>query len=92
MPFGILQALLMGLLGVLCGIFYSFGELIIDGLVTFGILSSEAVSTPGLSTGTLLAFGALIGMPTIFIVIDFLKESSRGFCIIYLKDGSVAST
>jgi hypothetical protein len=57
------QAVIFGLLGLLAGILYAFGGLIIDALVTMGwIITSE---TPGLSYGTVLAFGALIGMPLI---------------------------
>ena len=49
-----LQAVLGAYVGLLCGILYSFGGLIYDLL------------TIGLNWGTLLAFGALIGMPIIF--------------------------
>jgi len=63
------QAFLTGLVGVICGIIYSFGGLIIDTLVSIDWISSS--ETPGLSFGTFLAFGALIGMPIIFIVIGF---------------------
>ena len=61
------QVFLMGSVGLLLGIWYSFGGLIIDILVSTGWLSSTAMETPGLSEGTLLAFGALIGMPAIFM-------------------------
>jgi hypothetical protein len=64
------QSLLFALLGLLAGILYSFGGLLIDTLVTLGwIVSSE---TPGLSHGTILAFGALIGMPLILGAIGFI--------------------
>jgi len=66
------QAILTTLLGTLCGVLYSFGGLIIDTLVTTGFLSTESMSTPGLSFGTVLAFGALIVMPIIFAVFGFL--------------------
>jgi len=57
-------------LGLLLGILYSFGGLLIDTLVTLGwIVSNE---TPGLSYGTVLAFGALIGMPLIGAIFGFL--------------------
>ena len=56
----------MGLIfGMICGILYSFGGAIIDILVTLEFLSPTAIQTPGLSDGTFLAFGALIGMPLI---------------------------
>lgn len=62
----------MALVGMVCGIIYSIGGLIIDALVTIGLLSSESLSSPGLSYGTILAFGALVGMPVIFASIGFL--------------------
>ena len=65
------QAFLFGLIGIICGILYSFGGLIIDILVSIKWVSSS--ETPGLSYGTLLAFGALIGIPIIFITIGFLS-------------------
>lgn len=66
------QAVLGGLVGFLCGIVYSFGGLIIDVLVSAGFLSAEKMSTPGLSYGTVLAFGALIGMPVIMAASGFV--------------------
>lgn len=50
--------------GLVLGVLYSFGGLLIDTLVSLGWISTP--ETPGLSYGTLLAFGALIGMPVIF--------------------------
>jgi len=64
------QALLMTLVGLFAGILYSFGGLILDTLVTVGWITSN--ETPGLSHGTILAFGALIGMPIIFGIVGFL--------------------
>jgi len=64
------QAVLMALVGLLAGILYSFGGLIIDALVSYELVISE--ETQGLSWGTVLAFGALIGMPVIFAVAGFL--------------------
>ena len=72
LSFAKFQALLMGLTGVLFGILYSFGGLFIDTLVSLEILSPELASTPGLSFGTVLAFGALIGMPLLFAFLGFL--------------------
>lgn len=61
----------MGLLiGFLLGVMYSFGGLILDTLVTFGWLNS--IQTIGLSIGTILAFGAILGMPIIFSILGFL--------------------
>lgn len=50
-------------LGLIAGIAYSFGGAIIDALVSAGWVTSD--ETPGLSSGTVLAFGALLGMPVI---------------------------
>jgi len=66
------QGMVAGLVGLVCGIFYAFGGLIVDILVSAGILSAEAMATPGLSIGTLLAFIDLIGMPIIFVIVGFL--------------------
>jgi len=70
--FASVTTFLFGLVGIFCGVLYSFGGLIIDILVSLEILSAEAMSTPGLSYGTILAFGALIGMPVIFSCFGFL--------------------
>lgn len=64
------QAVLMALVGLLGGTLYSFGGFIIDALVSFGWITSE--ETPGLSYGTVLAFGAIIGMPFLFAASGFL--------------------
>ncbi len=69
-PFAKFQALLMAMLGLLAGIYYSFGGLLVDGLVSLGWISSS--ETPGLSYGTVLAFGALIGMPLIAAAVGFV--------------------
>jgi hypothetical protein len=58
------QTIMGALIGLILGILYSFGGLIIDTLVTLGLITSS--ETPGLSYGTVLAFGALVGMPIIF--------------------------
>ena len=69
LSFAIFQGFLGTLLGLIAGIFYSFGGLIIDVLVSLGWVTTS--ETPGLSYGTLLAFGALIGMPLIGAVAVF---------------------
>jgi hypothetical protein len=69
LSFAKLLAVMGALIGLACGILYSFGGLIIDALVTLGWITSA--ETPGLSYGTVLAFGALIGMPVIFAVAGF---------------------
>ena len=71
LPFALFQGWLTTLLGLVCGILYSFGGLLIDAGVSLGWISGEAWGTPGLSYGTVLAFGALIGMPVIFGLIGF---------------------
>jgi hypothetical protein len=47
----------LAIVGLIAGIVYSFGGLIIDGLGSLGWITSN--ETPGLSFGTVLAFGAL---------------------------------
>jgi hypothetical protein len=64
------QTIIFALLGLLAGILYSVGGLIIDTFVTLNIIISA--ETPGLSYGTILAFGALIGMPAIGAAFGFL--------------------
>ena len=71
-PFALFQAVLVGLIGVICGILYAFGGLLMDTLVSLNIFSPESMSTPGLSYGTLMAFGALAAMPVIGAFIGFL--------------------
>ncbi len=69
LSFAKLQAFIFSILGLLAGIIYSFGGLILDILVTLGWISSG--ETPGLSIGTVLAFGALLGMPLIGATFGF---------------------
>ena len=71
-----LHATALGFLGLLAGILYSFGGLLIDTLVTLNWMTSN--ETPGLSYGTVLAFGALIGMPCIFGTIGFAAGTIIG--------------
>ena len=66
-----LHTILGALVGLILGVIYSFGGLLIDTLVTMGWITSQ--ETPGLSYGTVLAFGSLIGMPIIFAMF-FLAE------------------
>jgi hypothetical protein len=70
LSFAKFQAILMGFLGLAAGIIYSFGGLAIDILVSLEWVTST--ETPGLSFGTILAFGALIGMPIIFAASGFI--------------------
>ena len=65
---------IMAFVGLIAGVLYSFGGLIIDALVSIGWITST--ETPGLSFGTILAFGALIGMPLIFAVFGFISAST----------------
>jgi hypothetical protein len=60
LSFAKFQAVLFGLLGVLAGIVYSVGGLIYD------------LSTKGLSSGSGLAFLAMIGMPILFAAVGFI--------------------
>jgi hypothetical protein len=64
LSFAKLHTMLGALIGLILGILYSFGGLLIDTGVSIGWITSQ--ETPGLSYGTVLAFGALIGMPAIF--------------------------
>jgi hypothetical protein len=64
------QTIMGTLIGLITGIIYSVGGLIIDILVSLGWITSS--ETPGLSYGTILAFGALVGMPLIFALIGFV--------------------
>ena len=66
------QALLMCLLGLVAGLLYSFGGLAIDLMVSAQLLSSVLYETSGLSYGTILAFGALLGMPITFAFLGFI--------------------
>jgi hypothetical protein len=70
LSFAKFQAVLGALIGLIAGILYSLGGAIIDTLVSLGWIVSE--ETPGLSFGTVLAFGALIGMPLIFATFGFM--------------------
>ena len=70
------QALIGALIGLIFGIIYSFGGLIIDTLVSLGWVTTT--ETPGLSYGTILAFGALIGMPLIGLAGGFIVGIAGG--------------
>ena len=54
------------LVGLACGVLYSFGGLIVDLL------------TIGLNWGTLMAFGALLGMPLVFGGVGFAAGAVVG--------------
>ncbi len=69
-PFLKFQTTMGGVFGLMMGIFYAFGGLIIDILVSVNWITCS--ETLGLSYGTLLAFGALIGMPIIFAGIGLI--------------------
>ena len=68
--FGRLQALIGGLIGLILGVIYSFGGLLVDTLVTLDWITTS--ETPGLSYGTVLAFGALVAMPALGSIAGFL--------------------
>ena len=71
------QAILFGLIGLLLGIIYSFGGLILDILVSLNWLDTE--ETLGLGYGTLLAFGAIIIIPLLGILIGFVTGILEAF-------------
>ncbi len=79
LSFARLQAVMMTIIGLIAGIGYSFGGLIIDMLVTIGWDSPASASTTGLGFGTVLAFGALIGMPIIFATSGFILGLIESF-------------
>ena len=54
-------------LGLVCGVLYSFGGVVVDLL------------TIGLNWGTVLAFGALVGMPVIFGALGFFLGALIAF-------------
>jgi hypothetical protein len=60
MPTATKLARWMAYVGLLCGVLYSFGGLVVDSLTT------------GLNWGTMMAFMALVGMPIIFGTFGFL--------------------
>jgi len=60
LQFAFFQAILVGLLGLVCGIFYSFGGAIYDLSISGSF-----------NQGTALAFNALIGMPFIGVTVGF---------------------
>ena len=62
-------ALMGALIGLVCGVVYALGGLMIDLAITLSW--ARYPDTPGLSFGTVLAFGALIGMPLIGAAIAF---------------------
>ena len=53
-------------LGLVCGVLYSFGGVVVDLL------------TIGLNWGTLMAFGALVGMPVVFGAFGFFLGALIG--------------
>jgi len=71
LSFAKLQTYIFGCAGLIAGVLYAFGGLIIDALVTIGWVSGVYWGTPGLSYGTVLAMGAFPGMPIIFAVFGF---------------------
>ena len=59
LPTAMTLARWMAYVGLACGVLYSFGGVIVDLL------------TIGLNWGTLMAFGALVGMPVVFGALGF---------------------
>ena len=64
LSFAKLLTVMGALIVLILGILYTFGGLLIDIMVTMAWITPH--ETPGLSYGSLLAFGAIIGMPLIF--------------------------
>lgn len=69
--FATFQSVLFALIGLVLGIIYSIGGFLVDCLVSLNLLEAENMNTPGLSYGTILALGAIIGMPVIAAIIGF---------------------
>ena len=69
LPTAMKVATWMAYVGLVCGVLYSFGGLIVDLLTT------------GLNWGTAMAFGALIGMPVIFGASGFLLGALLAFVV-----------
>lgn len=65
------------LIGIVLGVIYSFGGLLIDSLKSLNLITTSA--TPGLSIGTLYGFGALLGIPLIGGVIGLITGVIGGF-------------
>lgn len=70
LSFAKLLAVMGALIGLVFGVLYSFGGLIVDAVVSLGWITTP--ETPGLSEGTFLAFGALVGMPLIGAICGFI--------------------
>ena len=80
------QALICAIVGLLFGVFYSFGGLTVDTLVTFNMIDPVIwENTPGLSYGTFLAFISLIAMPLYLATIGFLFGLVGGYLFNKLK-------
>lgn len=92
--FSVFRAKFALFLGFVAGCIYSFGGLIIDVLVSAGQLSPEKFETPGLSVGTLLAMGALVGMPIIAaiggFVIGFIEAIVYNLYVRWFKPFEIA--
>jgi len=65
------------MIGIILGIIYSIGGLIIDSLVSLELISSN--ETSGLSIGTLYALAALLVMPILFAIINILLGLTEAF-------------
>ncbi len=58
-------------IGIVLGVLYGIGGLIVDVLIEFGVIVTE--ESPGLSLGTLYALLALVIMPVMaYLVFSFL--------------------
>ena len=69
-PLAKFQAVLFALIGLLAGMLYSVGGLVIDVLVSSGWMTTA--STTGVGGGTALAFLAIVGMPILFGACGFI--------------------
>lgn len=68
-PFAKFHTIIFSIFGLFLGILYSFVGFIVDVMVTIGWVLPNTVGTPGLSLGTILAFGGLLGVPILFALV-----------------------
>jgi hypothetical protein len=80
-----LQSLLFGLIGLCFGLYYSVGGLLVDILVSAEILCGDYWGTPGLSIGTLMAFGALLAMPLMTAGLGFVLGLIEGLLFLLFR-------
>lgn len=71
-PFAKFHAALLGLVGIAAGLIYAGGGLTLDILISIELLAPDTGGSTGLGYGTVLAFGALVGIPLVFMVVGYM--------------------